>query len=807
MPLLDPIRNLHRRVSWWIPYGTVGTFLLLLLAHNLVWSLILGVRPLLGTVFTGIIKLLLFIISKLFAIVISLYGSDKVNLACGPVTCGNNCNPYQIQDFAACKINGWYDWITGWVKSVAWWAFTIWIIWRFRYPLARLMSHVPFVGEFFKRWLERNPKKKYKRTWKTLKTYGIAPFKLWLRSKDSWYTKVITKVWKRMQNPYIDNTLPFAFRQLRAELMIHMNWMTRLHTYFGKMGAVEDSKKKVNAIEENFGSTPRTYTELSYVLDNERTGGLTIENGEESFGWGNNVILIDMVFEELKKDLEQPDEIWVDPGHEFWHGKSAALRAIFTQQIGIRMKRSWDQFMGDSYKFGLLHRLRSNKLHVLDLYCMHGVYKHTYRFAHEDSIFELWNYDDVRDITKHHEKAVVWSLNRDNLVNNASYEGYREYKIAVENARRLILKWKKREVFERLKAKHTMQVLTELSTRTNSGNVLPNAIKNRYTTSRIIQNTINLRVKAEFTSREIQNEIKYGVEAELTQRYVQEYIRKFLMGGRGTPPLLGTAEKPVWGIVGDPDLGVTGNPNYRLGFALEKPNSNFRHEIDVFGFVIADIHAIEVDRSDPPPHGHGKYIRRVRLEDFEDVPGPRGNKSTYLWSRVWTELYNEWGMFIDDLRFMNVHQNSRSDIDYTSLINSIKTFDLKNRTAGRFDEWITRVKGQSFITVGGEYPTRTPPQRPGRAGFDLDALRHSGLFKYWGRRNYWDELPELSPGNPFPSLSTVGLSRVLTALIERQEGQNENTYKFLSAWVYDNADEKAKQPVFTVYGATAAQNE
>ena len=283
--------DVRKNVSWYLPGGiwSILSFVMLFLFSDLVWSVILRVPPLIDGFFSGVITAIGGIIKTIVTLLVIIYGPEKMGLSCG-----FNCSYSDVYNIVGGKYEYWFGAITGLIKSLGWWAFIIWVVLKYWRVIARPLSHFPVVGTFFKRLLEKNPKKKHKRTFIGLKTFGIAPIIQWLRSKDSWYTKWFAKLWTRIENHYINNTLPFAFRQLRAELMMHMNYMTRLHTYFGKMGAVEEAVNKASAIEENFSKTGKTYQELSISLDNMRYGkDEKDESGETSYGWGNNILLVD----------------------------------------------------------------------------------------------------------------------------------------------------------------------------------------------------------------------------------------------------------------------------------------------------------------------------------------------------------------------------------------------------------------------------------------------------------------------------------------------------------------------------------
>ena len=137
----------------------------------------------------------------------------------------------------------------------------------------------------------------------------------------------------------------------------------------------------------------------------------------------------------------------------------------------------------------------------------------------------------------------------------------------------------------------------------------------------------------------------------------------------------------------------------------------------------------------------------------------------------------EWDFLLEDLRFGTFHPFSRSHIDYTKIINEQRSLD--------------------FTNVGRTRPDR----RQNSAAFDLDALKISGKWVYWGRRNYWDALPEQK--NPYPTLSTIGISRFITDIVRLRATDSDLADKYLSYWVWDTSRED--QPFTSLLGKEKEQ--
>ena len=569
--------------------------------------------------------------------------------------------------------------------------------------------------------------------WSMLKIYGFGPFLLALRKSNWEPIKKLLERFRSWHNPFISDALPLAFRQMRVELLALMNWQTRLHTYFGKHGLVKKSLKKVEAIEDHFRSTPRTHEDLSYVLDIERLGEKDKPQAE-LFGWSKNIDLVEDFFKAVKQQVE--DEHVIERSQEDQlTSYNNLVRPNFVNKLRA-MSKSFEQYQTDCKKMGLVHVLRSIKISILDLVTLFGVFKHYYRFAHEDSIFELWEFDDDSLNKKYEDdKVVVWGLSTDKMKRVDDWSGTLLY----DREKELLL--------EKLKAKKKDEWLTEETNRQvgrASVNRWNEDSKVRYskklTQAQIRQLILDARAEVELHNQEI----TYEAEAELKSRTSRQIIR----------------DRVAVKMRDD----TYGRGSLRLGFATTISDGQLRHEVNIHGFVLEDIHKIEVDHNENPL-GAGfppKTIRRVRVEDIEDLPGKFRSAELEKWGWVYNMISTEWDFFLEDLRYGEFHPSSRNHRNYTEYVLSRGSLDFRDPTI-----------------------PRSPPKMAGesRAAFDVEALAYSGKYVYWGRRNYWDKEPD--DGNPYPTLSTIALSRIITSIARLQEGLIQNTDDFLKSWVYD----------------------
>lgn len=187
-------------------------------------------------------------------------------------------------------------------------------------------------------------------------------------------------------------------------------------------------------------------------------------------------------------------------------------------------------------------------------------------------------------------------------------------------------------------------------------------------------------------------------------------------------------------------------------------------EVDYFGRVIEDLHKVLV-KGEIPPH-----VRQIRPENvielnFEDV-------------MEWLNL--EWKAFVYDARDGRYHPYSKRVEDYET-----------THAKGNFNyKKLKRVSDQ--------------PTLEGNPAFDGEGLKDPGVFVYLGREKYnetdldaikrskiavkdKDGKVHVFTGNPFPTITHIGLSRYITDLFHWKIAEDEEEIKQLQMYIYDNA--------------------
>jgi len=749
----------------------------------------------------------------------------------------------------------------------------------------KILPMIPIAGRLFKWWYANHPiKKRGSKLWLTIKERGWAPLMVRLRRSRIQSIKNYLRE-HELKNPLLHNQLQHMFTQLRAEFMILMNIQTRLHTYFGKKGGVVDAQYRAAAMDKIFDQTPMTYDELSHVIDRHRFGQ---DEKSRLQGWNNNRLMIQKYFGMLKASLE---DTGIREKYNEHEAKQRYDSTIINEFTGILkgMEQSYSQFQDDCRKFGLIHRLRSVKIHILDLVALYGGYKHYYRFANENAVFELWKIPDGA-IDKGYKKRrglgnalreeipevlrlvrwnpaggdqikvrvgdpTFWSVDFERLYNDKSYSGYKQYILAVNRKRHKLIKEKQYQFTQDLRDAYIREAYKDLQ---SERALAVNSQRHKLIKEKQYQFTQDLRdayireahnhlirkypeitIETVKSNQDAMKLVEQKVGKEFDKRYrenngYRKIYKRLVIDAteielnRTMPPEITIetvksnqdAMKLVEQKVGkefgrryredkgyrelykrqvidatEIDLKNTRVRNeikneiarvskeYRLGYVATTSDGPVRHEVDIKGFILEDIHAIEVEHKNPKYPG---YIRRVRIEDIEDLP-QMADSTLYSWGWVYQSILNEWESFISDLRWGQYHPNSRSDVDYMNII-SKNTFDLISRP----DNVIPR----------------TPPLEGSRGAFDLEALRHSGKHVYIGKKNYWDVKPTDDPrfSNPYPALSTVGLSNVLAKLITQIEGVNDKTLKELSYWVWDTGSPDPEK-VFSTAAVSGSENQ
>lgn len=624
-------------------------------------------------------------------------------------------------------------------------------------------------------------KRRYVRSnamWKILKKYGGVTFLRRIRKSHNKIIRYFIRKWK-LGDPYLEGELPFVFRDLRVDYMSLMNYQTRLHTYYAKKSSVTEAKLKADLIQGFFGGKGQTYESRRNALDKYRFKGKDqIEGGT---GWSNNKEMILHFFEQLKKSLNK-DELTTKR-----RNPEEVIREFINSNLNNRLKavkENYDQFITNVKRFGLLHRFKSLKMHTIDLVALYGVYKHYYIFANENSLYELWDYDvdkGTGEIEDEHGKKikfnnpVTWDAVPLKRVPDWEDERDKEY-----NAR-------KEQVMEEIRDKIKKRILRDLQNKARATQlgVIRDGVLNQSRSRNFadekerdvwIAGLIKKFIEREDNRKKADEWSQKQLESKETQDRIKEEVEHEFNNGRYTPKgvVVSPNKEEDEEVVAtyESEIRRRMSREYKLGFADDV--NNLRHEVDVRGFVLADIHRIEVDHVDKTALN---YIRRVRVEDFEDFPQEKGAAANWVW--VYSSMENEWNWFLDDLRMGLYHPFSRTFKDYADLIRAENLLNMYKATRNLYKPGVS--------------------QNP---AFDYKALAYPGLWVYWGKRNYWDSHPE--ERNPYTTLSTFGLSSFLEALVKMRQKQAEIHNRFLKYFVYETG---SSPDVFTNLPAGETGNE
>ncbi|MBI2654049.1 hypothetical protein HYX02_04525 [Candidatus Woesearchaeota archaeon] len=649
--------------------------------------------------------------------------------------------------------------------------------------------------------------KRASRVWHAFKKYGINPFLRGLRKYPMGPIKWLLQKWTA-KDLYLTGELPPVFQDIRAELMMLMNYQTRSHTYIGKQTRVVEFLNQAKGIEVHFEQAAKTYDKMRASLDNKyRFGG--VDQAAGSYGWSNNRDLIALLFNELKQVLENEGELKKEVVHETASAKyRGPLKEILDNRLDL-MQKAYSQFKTNVKRMGLIHRLRSLKIKLLDLLALYGAYKHYYRFANEDALFEKWKWKLENSEVVPTKRDEKWEEEREKVVKPIKDRSFNQIVEKIKNEKR-------DELYEAIKAEFRTEIEKKVSEYRQkypkakpkveiTGEAVKRAVDRllqarekgiqevverelRKRTSDIRQGKVNAdelryqlyeKYKAEFRTeletkvRKQYEDYKKKVESAeaLDEMFIQNAINKTLQSKENQIRTKVEAElknmeeeinqKALIEFESD-DIQkkiIKEVPDkYKLNFVATTNEGKLRHEVDIKGFVLKDMHEIEVD-------GKGEaempLVRRVKIQDIEDFQGDTAESSTF--DAIIPKILSEWDFLIQDLRWGNFHPFSRSSIDYTKIINEQKILN--------------------FTYVG-----RTRPSKDQNIGaFDLEALKVSGKWVYWGKRNYWDLMPELK--NSYPTLSTVGLSRFITEIVRLRVSNVEIADKYLSYWVWDTGVE------------------
>lgn len=129
---------------------------------------------------------------------------------------------------------------------------------------------------------------------------------------------------------------------------------------------------------------------------------------------------------------------------------------------------------------------------------------------------------------------------------------------------------------------------------------------------------------------------------------------------------------------------------------------------------------------------------------------------------IMSGLKTAWKAFIDDLEHGKYHPNSKTYNDYRIAWDKYKDYKYEH------------VKNEVVGERGEDRPV-----------FDMEALKDPGNFHYWGRKNYWEGEGTINkkPENPYPGLSTLGLSEFVSMYFENEWKPKKRVRKLLNLYV------------------------
>lgn len=192
-----------------------------------------------------------------------------------------------------------------------------------------------------------------------------------------------------------------------------------------------------------------------------------------------------------------------------------------------------------------------------------------------------------------------------------------------------------------------------------------------------------------------------------------------------------------------------------------EPGTNLLVEVDLYGYAVSDINAIQIEKRGL------RHIRKFKREDivylhkpvFETNGGvhyPAGNPK---FSELMNWSYRDWSFFVDDYERGIFHPYSKSISDYNVIATLPNLRGERSPVYGYMRFSAAIFKKQLSLD---------------ETGFDREALRNPGKFVYWGRKHYWGNdrtSLRLFPVNPYPVASMKGLWDFINMVAKRRSGE------------------------------------
>lgn len=171
-------------------------------------------------------------------------------------------------------------------------------------------------------------------------------------------------------------------------------------------------------------------------------------------------------------------------------------------------------------------------------------------------------------------------------------------------------------------------------------------------------------------------------------------------------------------------------------------------ELNLYGWALSDVNAVQIEGK--KGYKNLEYIRRFKAKDMTWYHQPAADEAQkegfnqILHPRMYQVVEldtKDWDYAADDIKKGRFHPFSKNKDDY---INNI-TKGYLNMDEVPFNKLL------DFREVG----------------FDKEAIKDPGFFRYWGKKHYFDESEnslKYPPVNPYPTLSLVGLWEIISKL-------------------------------------------
>ncbi len=214
-------------------------------------------------------------------------------------------------------------------------------------------------------------------------------------------------------------------------------------------------------------------------------------------------------------------------------------------------------------------------------------------------------------------------------------------------------------------------------------------------------------------------------------------------------------------------------------------------EVNHYGDVLEDIYANTdrfyntKDSRVPPRKVHIEEIRDGKIKDL--IPP----------EEIMEQVIKDWDAFIRNMRFGEFRPNSKSALDY---IRYLSTNPEDPESLGRLEFF----KEENIRFTPDFKSARNP-------AFDRRLLVNTGILRYVGRKGYRDNYMDIKNNpktDPFPAVSSLGMSMYLPALVTRDTEDISEINEFLKIFVRDTgAEVQSSKEAHRAMGALSAEQE